>query len=158
MNERRTRDFAVGVFVLIGLCGIAYLSFTVGGLSYTGRGGLKLYATFDQIADLKVRAPVEIAGVPVGQVKGIRLNDDFRARVLLDVDQSLKLPVDSSASIVTSGLLGDRYIAIEIGAEDEFLRDGEEIAYTDSALVLERIIGKFLYNFDKGKDDDKKDE
>ncbi len=153
MLDRTARDFAVGIFVLLGLVAVAYLSLTVGGLTYTGRGGLTLYATFDQIADLKTRAPVEVAGVAVGQVTSIRLDDDYRARVELDLDPKLELPVDSSASIITSGLLGDRYIAIELGAEDESLGDGEEIAFTESALVLERLVGRFLVNVD---DEDEK--
>lgn len=149
MNRRGTRDFTVGLFVLMGLGAIAYLSFTVGGLSYTGRGGLTLYATFDQVADLKIRAPVQISGVAVGQVRGIWLDEDYRARVQLDLDPKVELPIDSSASIVTSGLLGDRYVAIELGAEDQILREGDEITFTESAVVLERLIGKFLVNVDE---------
>jgi phospholipid/cholesterol/gamma-HCH transport system substrate-binding protein len=150
MSSSRIRDLAVGTFVLIGLCAIAYLSLSVGGVGQTP-GGLKLYAVFDQVADLKPRAPVEISGVKVGQVVGVSLEPDtYRARVDIDVDAKLKLPVDSSASIVTAGLLGDRYLAIELGAEEETLVDGEQIAYTESALVLERIIGKAVHNFGGG--------
>jgi len=152
MGRRGTRDFTVGLFVLIGLAAVAYLSFTVGGLSYTGRGGLTLYAIFDQVADLKVRAPVQISGVAVGQVKGIWLDDDYRARVQLDLDPDLELPIDSSASIITAGLLGDRYVALELGAEDQILRDGEELGFTESAMVLERLVGKFLVNVGDGDD------
>ena len=73
--------------------------------------------------------------------------------VWLDVDEKLKLPVDSTAAIVTAGILGDRYVSIDLGAEEEFLRSGEEIAYTESALVLERMIGKFLYNVESDDED-----
>ena len=113
---------------------------------------MRLFATFDQVADLKPRAPVQISGVRVGQVMGVVLDNDYRARVEVEVDASLRLPADSSAAIVTSGLLGDRYIAINLGAEEDFLKGGDEIAYTESALVLERILGKFLYNFGTEKD------
>ncbi len=146
MRRELRRDFLVGLFVLAGLGCIAYLSFSVGGISNEGGTGLSLYATFDQVAGLKTRAPVEIAGVKVGQVTGIRLNDEYRARVDIEVDGSLELPFDSSAAIVTAGLLGDKYITLELGAESEYLQSGEEIAYTESAIVLERLVGKFLYN------------
>jgi phospholipid/cholesterol/gamma-HCH transport system substrate-binding protein len=155
MNANGTRDFVTGLFVVAGLGALAYLSFTVGGLQYKGDGGLPVYALFDQVAGLKPKSPVEIAGVRVGQVRGIRLDEAFRARVDLDLDSSLKLPVDSSAAIVTAGILGDRYIQLTPGAEDEILKAGEQIAYTENALVLERLVGKFLVNVgDKSKDAD----
>jgi phospholipid/cholesterol/gamma-HCH transport system substrate-binding protein len=154
MSASRTRDLGVGFFVFLGLAAIAYLSLSVGGIGDTP-GGLTLYATFDQVADLKPRAPVDIAGVKVGQVVAVALDENYRARVRLDVDPKLQLPIDSSASIVTSGLLGDRYIQIELGAEEEYLADGEAISYTESAIVLERLIGKVVHNFNAGKDDKK---
>jgi len=146
MNASSTRDFLVGLFVLAGLLALAYLSFSIGGLQYKGTGGLTVFATFDQIAGLKPKAPVEIAGVKVGQVTAIRLDDTYRARVDLNLDKDLRLPVDSSAAIVTAGILGDRYIQLSPGAEGSFLQPGEQIAYTESALVMERLIGKFLVN------------
>jgi len=147
MTATTVRDTIVGIFVLIGLGSIAYLSLSVGGVQLDTGDSIRLYATFDQVADLKSRAPVQISGVRVGQVVGVTLDKSYRARVELEVDASLALPYDSSASIVTSGLLGDRYISIDLGAEEDVLVDGDEIAYTESALVLERILGKFLYNF-----------
>jgi phospholipid/cholesterol/gamma-HCH transport system substrate-binding protein len=146
MNDTTSRNLIVGSFVLAGIAALAWLSLSVGGLGQAVPGGLSLYARFDQISGLKTRAPVEISGVKVGQVTGITLGDDYRARVDLDLRPDLELPIDSSASIVTAGLLGDRYIAIDLGAEDQALVSGEEIAYTESAIVMERIIGKFLYN------------
>lgn len=155
MNGNSLRDFITGLFVLTGLVALAWLSFKVGGLQYTGDGGLTVYAVFDQVAGLKPRSPVEIGGVRVGQVKSIGLDDMFRARVDLDLDSSLKLPVDSSAAIVTAGILGDRYIQLTPGAEEEVLKPGEQIPYTENAMVLERLIGKFLVNVgDKSKDSD----
>ncbi|MBI5506912.1 MAG: outer membrane lipid asymmetry maintenance protein MlaD [Deltaproteobacteria bacterium] len=148
MNASPTRDFFVGLFVLAGLLALAYMSFSIGNLQYKGTGGLQVFATFDQIAGLKPKAPVEIAGVKVGQVIGISLDDTYRARVDLDLDKDLQLPIDSSAAIVTAGLLGDRYIQLTPGAEETFLQPGEQIAYTESALVMERLIGKFLVNVD----------
>lgn len=148
MRASPIRDLLVGLFVLAGLGSLAYLSFTLGGANYGGPGGLPLYATFDQIAGLKARAPVEISGVRVGAVTGIQLDEFHRARVDFEIDARLQLPIDTSASIVTAGLLGDRYIALEPGAEDRVLEPGEEIGYTESALVLERLIGRFLYSME----------
>lgn len=158
MNSSSTRDFATGVFVLAGLVCLAWLSFKVGGVRYSGDGGLPVYALFDQVAGLKARAPVEIAGVRVGQVTSIGLDETFRARVDLDLDASLELPVDSSAAIVTAGILGDRYVQLTPGAEDAMLQPGERIAFTESALVLERLIGKFLVNVGDKKEDGEKQE
>ena len=147
MNVSKVRDTIVGLFVLVGMVAVAYLSLSVGGARLDTGKTIRLFAIFDQVADLKPRAPVQISGVHVGQVVGVSLDESYRARVELRIDAALALPYDSSASIVTSGLLGDRYISIALGAEDDLLVDGDEIAYTESALVLERILGKFLYNF-----------
>jgi phospholipid/cholesterol/gamma-HCH transport system substrate-binding protein len=130
------------MFVLVGLAAIAYLSVQVGGLS--GPRGFHLFATFDQIGGLTERAPVVISGVEVGQVSSIRLDDDLRARVDLDIDPSLELPVDTSAAIMTEGILGNKFVELEPGAEDQMLKPGEEIAFTESAVLLERLIGKIV--------------
>jgi phospholipid/cholesterol/gamma-HCH transport system substrate-binding protein len=146
MQPSATRDLIVGLFVAVGLAAIAYLSIQVGGLSYKGPGGLRVYAVFDEIGGLKPRAPVSIAGVTVGQVLSIDLDEGLRARVTLDVDPRLQLPSDTSAGIRTSGLLGDQFIALEPGAEETMLAAGDEIAMTESALSIERLIGKFVQN------------
>lgn len=151
MNRAPLRDLLVGGFVLAGLGAIAYLSLSVGGLSYRGAGGLPLFAKFDELGGLKPRAQVVISGVKVGQVKGIALDDTYRARVGLDLQKDLKLPVDTTASIMTSGLLGDRYISLQLGAEQETLKANDEIAFTESAVILERLIGKLVYSSDRGK-------
>lgn len=146
MQPSATRDLIVGLFVVVGLAAIGYLSIQVGGLTYKGPGGLRLYAVFDEIGGLKPRAPVAIAGVTVGQVIAIDLDPSLRARVTLDVDPKLALPTDTSAGIRTSGLLGDQYIALEPGAEDALLATEEEITYTESALSIERLIGRFVHD------------
>lgn len=146
MNSSPARDLIVGAFVLAALVSIAYLSVTLGGVSYTGKRGLKLYATFDEIGGLRARAPVVIAGVRVGEVDAIVLDPDFRAKTSLDVDASLELPTDTSASIVTAGVLGDQYISLEPGGEETFLHSGDEITFTQSAIILERLIGKLVQN------------
>jgi len=155
MQPSPTRDLLVGLFVLSGLAALAYLSIQVGGVAYTGPGGLRLYATFEQVGGLRPRAPIAIAGVKVGQVAAIDLDQDLRARVALDIDPRLKLPVDTEARIVTSGLLGDQFIALEPGAEDEVLKPGSEIGFTESAISLEGLIGKFVNNANLDQKDEK---
>ena len=157
MQTSTARDFIVGLFVLTGLSAIGYLSLRIGGLDSPGRGGITLYAKFDEIADLKARAPVQLAGVTVGQVTSIHLDKDYRARVDMLVAPDVELPVDTSASVVTAGLLGDRYIALLPGAEEDYLKNGEEITYTQSALVLEKLVGKFLVNVDDDSKEKDKD-
>jgi len=154
MERSPVRDFIVGLFVLAGLAAIAWLSFSVGGFSFHGRGGLKLLADFNETGDLKVRAPVVIAGVRVGEVTGLSLDKDFRALVEMNVDPDLKLPTDTQASIVTAGVLGDRYISLQPGGEDQLLKTGDKITYTESAISLERLIGQLVYGSTKS---DRKD-
>ena len=122
-----------------------FLWATLGGVSYTGSGGLTLYAAFDEIGGLKPRAQVVIGGVRIGQVKQISLSEDYQALVMMNIDEEVSLPIDTEASILTAGVLGDQYIALEpIGIEEGMLRPGDEIAITHGAVVLERLIGKFL--------------
>jgi phospholipid/cholesterol/gamma-HCH transport system substrate-binding protein len=150
MQTSPSRDFAVGLFVLIGLGALGYLSLQVGGLSTSG--GLVLHATFEQIGGLAERAPVVISGVKVGRVTKIELSDDLRARVTLDVDQKLELPTDTSASIRTAGLLGDQFIELQPGAEDALLAPGGEIGMTESALSIESLVGSLVHDADLGDD------
>jgi len=145
MKRSPTRDFAVGLFVLAGLAAIAYLSFTLGGFSFGTRSGITLYASFDQIGGLKPRAPVVVSGVKVGQVKAITLDKSYRARAELHLEEGLQLPADSSASIMTSGLLGDQYISLQLGGDDRILQSGDEISFTESAVILERLIGQIVH-------------
>jgi len=139
------QDFIVGLFVIMGLSAIAYLSLEVGGMAYTGKGGLKLVATFDEIGGLTARAPVVISGVKVGQVTGIELDDDLRAKVVLDVREDLELSIDTSASIRTAGLLGNQFVALEPGGEIDMLEQGDDLDFTESALNLESLISAFVH-------------
>lgn len=145
MQASPGRDLVVGLFVAAGFAAIGYLSLQVGGLSYKGPGGFQLVATFDEIGGLSVRAPVVISGVKVGRVERISLDENLRARVTVDLDPQLELPVDSSGAIRTAGLLGDQFIALEPGGEEELLRSGDQIAFTEGALNLERLVGAFIH-------------
>jgi phospholipid/cholesterol/gamma-HCH transport system substrate-binding protein len=153
--QARARDFGVGAFLLAGIAAVAVLSISVGGATYRGPGGLEIAVTFDQIGGLKSRAPVVISGVKVGQVASIALDGDLRARVVLDVDRTLKLPTDSSATILTAGLLGDQYIELTPGGEDEFLASGDEIQLKQDAFVLERMIGRLIQNLGSSEKEEK---
>jgi phospholipid/cholesterol/gamma-HCH transport system substrate-binding protein len=154
MQSSPSRDLAVGLFVLIGLAAVGYLSLNLGGMTFSGNGGLALHATFNQIGGLAERAPVVISGVKVGKVTKIELGQDLRARVTLDVDSTLELPVDTSASIRTSGLLGDQFIELEPGAEDELLKAGGEIELTESALSIEKLVGSLVHDAGLGDDEE----
>jgi phospholipid/cholesterol/gamma-HCH transport system substrate-binding protein len=159
MKRSSTRDVLVGLFVLAGIAAIAYLSLRVGGLAGGPPGGFTVFATFDEIGGLKARSQVVVSGVKVGQVKSIGLDKNYRARVELDLDPRVPLPADTSASIVTSGVLGDRYIELQLGGDPQLLKSGEDIGFTESAVILERMIGKFIHNIgvDKGDQGKKED-
>jgi phospholipid/cholesterol/gamma-HCH transport system substrate-binding protein len=157
LNRSPIRDLLVGVFVLSGLAALAYLSIQLGGATYSGPGGLTLYASFDEIGGLAKRAPVVIGGVKVGQVKQIELAPDgsFRARVMMDIDKTLKIPDDTQAAILTQGVLGNQYVGLSPGGSETALADGGEISYTQSAVVIERLIGKLIQTLGGGKEDEK---
>ena len=144
MQSSPIRDLFVGLFVVCGILALAYLTFQVGGVSLRTEGGFTLYAAFDDIGGLKKRAPVSISGVKVGQVSDVQLDDFLRARVTLDLAPGIELPLDSTARIQTSGVLGDQFIALEAGGEEDMLSAGDEIEFTESALSLERLVGKFV--------------
>ena len=152
MQKSSTRDFLVGMFVLAGLVAVVYLSAKLGGLSYKGSGGFELIAIFDDVGGLSQRSPVKISGVKVGQVHSIHLDEDLRAQVSLDLDPMLELPVDSSAAIRTAGLLGDQFVSLEPGAEDELLVPGELFTYTESALSLDKLVGRLVHGDAFGDD------
>jgi phospholipid/cholesterol/gamma-HCH transport system substrate-binding protein len=152
MERSSTRDFVVGLFVLAGIAAIAYLSISIGGFNLRNPDRMKLFATFDETGALAKGAPVVIGGVRVGEISAITLQqDDFRARVTMNVDPKLQLPADTFASIVTAGVLGDQYIELKPGGEDKVLKDGDTITHTESAVILEQLISQFIYGSAKGK-------
>jgi phospholipid/cholesterol/gamma-HCH transport system substrate-binding protein len=147
--QNRTLEVGVGLFLLAGILALLLLALRVSGLSTsTNTDTYKLYAYFDNIAGLTVRAKVTMAGVTIGKVTGIDLDKDtFTGKVTLQLDKKVNnLPLDSTASILTAGLLGEKYIGISVGGDDKQLADGGTIHDTQSSLVLEDLIGKFLLN------------
>jgi phospholipid/cholesterol/gamma-HCH transport system substrate-binding protein len=145
--QRSTLDLWVGLFVMAGIGALLVLAMKVGNMSAGGGETYALSANFDNIGGLKPRAPVKSAGVVVGRVSGISFdNEKFNARVTLNIEKTYKFPKDTSASILTSGLLGEQYIGLEGGGDTVNLNAGDKIKQTQSAVVLEKLIGQFLYS------------
>ena len=139
----------VGFFVLLGIAGLLFLALKAANLgSFTASGDTySLTAKFDNIGGLKVRAPVRSAGVTVGRVASISLDPKtYQGVVRLDMQRNVQFPSDSSARILTSGLLGDQYVGLEAGAEEKVFVAGDTIKQTQSAVVLESLISQFLFN------------
>ena len=138
-------ELAVGIFMLIGLLGVAYLVVNLGGIDLFGSKYTKIYAQFDSVSGLKEGARVEIAGVLVGKVDKIRLDQDDMAMVELLVFPHVKLQADVIASVKTQGIIGDKFIKISPGGDDSYLKDGDQITETESAIDLEDLISKYVF-------------
>jgi phospholipid/cholesterol/gamma-HCH transport system substrate-binding protein len=155
--QKKILEMAVGLFMIAGLLSLLMLALKISGLSQGNTSNYyRLIAEFDNIGSLKERAPIRIAGVKVGQIEKIELqNQHFKARVTLLINKNENnLPDDTSASILTEGLLGSNYIALTPGFEENALKDGDAITNTHPALILENLIGQLLFNL-KDKDKDK---
>lgn len=147
--QNRTLEVGVGLFLLAGLLALLLLALRVSGLTVgSSENTYKVYAHFENIAGLTIRSKVTMAGVTIGKVTAIDLDrNSYMGRVTMVLDDAVdNLPADSTASILTAGLLGEKYIGISVGGEEEVLRDGSTIHDTQSSLVLEDLIGKFLLN------------
>jgi phospholipid/cholesterol/gamma-HCH transport system substrate-binding protein len=145
--QRITLDLWVGLFVMAGLVALVILAMKVGNLgSFTAPETYTVYAEFDNIGGLKARAPVKSAGVVVGRVTAIDFDtESYKARVRMEVEQRYPFSKDTSAAILTSGLLGEQYVGLETGADSAMLKDEDKITLTQSAVVLEKLIGQFIY-------------
>jgi len=148
MTSRKI-EILVGLFVAAAIAAFFMLAMSVSNMSsYSGGESYQLKANFDNIGGLKVRSPVAAGGVRIGRVVAIEYdNESYVASVTMEVDAKYnKFPLDTAASILTSGLLGEQFIGFEPGAEEDYLKNGDEIDLTQSALVLEQVIGQFLYS------------
>lgn len=147
--KQSTLELWVGIFVAIGLAAIAFLSFNIANLSTQSSGkNYTLYAEFGDIGGLKVKAPVKSAGVVIGRITKIELDTKkFVAKVTMNIDDHYQFSQDTSAEILTSGLLGEQYIGLTQGGDETMLANGDQITLTNSALVLEQLLGKFMTNF-----------
>jgi phospholipid/cholesterol/gamma-HCH transport system substrate-binding protein len=143
---KKSIETLVGVFVLLGMLGLVFLAMKAANLGSVGGGDTyAVQARFDNIGGLKPRAPVRTAGVVVGRVKSISLDPKtFQGVVTLEIEKGYQFPKDTAAKILTAGLLGDQYIGLEPGGDDANLGPGETLAQTQSAVVLENLIGQFL--------------
>ena len=144
--QRTTLDLWVGIFVIVGIGALMMLSLKVGNLNInSSTQSYVLTGHFENIGGLKVRAPVKSAGVVVGRVTNIQFNTQTYDAVVT-MDSSFSFPKDTFASILTSGLLGEQYIGLSAGGDEVMLKDGDNIMKTNSAMVLEELIGRFLFN------------
>lgn len=147
--DRTLLDLWVGIFVAIGIAALFVLALKVGNAGTTFNTGAtyRVNAEFDNIGGLKVRAPVKGAGVVVGRVAEIHFdNDRYQATVTLALDKRYSFPKDTTASILTSGLLGEVYVGLGAGGDDKKLAGGDRISITQSAVVLEQLIGQILFS------------
>jgi len=146
--KKQSFDIWVGLFVAIGLVALLFLALKAGNMSaFTFQPTYQVSARFDNIGGLKPRAPVKSAGVVVGRVAEIRFDDQtYQATVVMTLEERYKFPKDTSAKILTSGLLGEQYIGLEPGGDSDMMAQGSKLTQTQSAIVLENLIGQFLYN------------
>ena len=151
--KRQFVEIIVGLFVIAGVVALLFLSLKVSNLnSVAVTDPYQVNARFDNIGSLKVRAPVTMAGVKIGRVNEIRLDSaSYQAEVVMDISGEYKnLPIDSSASINTQGLLGEQFVSLEPGGQQEYLANGDHIRLTQSAVVLENLIGELLFSNSQG--------
>jgi phospholipid/cholesterol/gamma-HCH transport system substrate-binding protein len=145
---RRQTETLVGLFVALGLLAILFLALKAANLaSFSFDSTYAIEARFDNIGGLKVRAPVKSAGVTVGRIASISFdNKTFQGLVTMEIDRRYEFPTDSSAKVLTAGLLGDQYIGIDPGGDEKNLKPGDNLKMTQSAVVLENLIGQMLYS------------
>lgn len=146
--EKKSVEILVGVFVLLGMLGVVFLALKAANLgSFSAGDTYTLYARFDNIGGLKVRGPVRSAGVTVGRIASIKLDPKtYQGVVQLEIERQVQFPADTSARILTAGLLGDQYIGLEAGGDEKMFQPNDTIKQTQSAVVLESLISQFLFN------------
>ena len=144
--HRTSIEIAVGIFMLIGIACVGYLTIKLGRMELVGGDHYTVSAHFQSVSGLRTGASVEMAGVPVGRVDAIMLDQEREdARVLLKIENHIQLTEDVLASVKTSGLIGDKFILLTLGSSDELLSDGDEITETESAVDLQGLIGKYAF-------------
>lgn len=145
MYASRTTQLIVGIFAILGIVALAVLSLSLGKISLFPPPGYTLYASFDNISGLKVGDQVQLAGVQIGKVVNIGIKD-YRAQVAMRINDGVKIDDQAIAAIKTSGIIGDKYVSIQLGPGDHYLADGATIQQTQSAFVLEDAIGQLINN------------
>lgn len=147
MKNAKTLEALVGGFVILGLLGLIFLAYKVSNVNRLGNdGSYTLYANFTSISGLKSGASITLAGVKIGSVDSIEIDkENYEARVALSIDNRYdNIPIDSSVSVLTQGLLGEKYLGLDIGAEEKYFTDGGKFDFTKSSIVLERLIDQFF--------------
>ena len=146
--NRSTIDLWVGLFVVAGMAALLFLALKVGNLAtFSNSQAYQVYAKFSNIGGLKARAPIKSAGVVVGRVATIRFdNESYEAIVEMNLDAAYQFPRDTTAKILTSGILGEQYVGLEAGGDGVMLKSGDRLRLTQSAVVLENLISQFLFN------------
>jgi phospholipid/cholesterol/gamma-HCH transport system substrate-binding protein len=148
--DYKKSEIAAGAFLLLGIAVLAYLSISIGGLNLLARDDYRLFARFSNVGDLRLRAPVKVAGVTIGRVEAIRLAD-YYAEVELAVNRNVRLPADTIASIATAGLLGESHVSLSPGAADRNLAPGARITQTEPALNMADLLSRYAFgNADRG--------
>ena len=155
MQQTRSVELGTGLFVLLGLSALFFLTTqTTGSEAFTGKETYSVTARFDNVGSLKDRAPVSMSGVTIGRVTSVTFDPvALDAEVTFVIDKQYdQIPDDSDASILTSGLLGSQYIGLQAGGSEDYLADGSEVQFTQSAIVIENLISKYLFNNSSGND------
>lgn len=144
--KRANIEMAVGLFLVAGFLSFIYLTVKLGDIEYFADETYRVTASFNSISGLKEGASVEIAGVKVGKVTGIRLdNDEYEAEIALEINKDVRLQEDSIAAIRTAGIIGDRFVNIKPGGSDIYIEDGDELEETESAISLEELVSKYMF-------------
>jgi len=157
MQQTRSVEMGTGLFVLLGMAALFFLTTqTTGSDNFSAADTFTVSARFDNVGSLKNRAPVAMSGVTIGRVSSVRFDPAMLdAEVIFEIDSQYdQIPDDSDASILTAGLLGSQYIGLQAGGSDLYLEDGSEIQFTQSAIVIENLISKYLFNSSSDEDDD----
>src|SRR5258708_37525306 len=149
MYASRTTQFIVGIFTLLGIAALAILSLSLGKVALLPTPGYTLFASFDNISGLKKSDQVQLAGVQVGKVVGIGLKNE-REQIAMRINEGVQVDADSIAAIKTSGIIGDKYVSVQLGPSDRILKDGDTIRQTQSAFVLEDAIGQLINSSGSG--------
>lgn len=145
--QKHTTELIVGIFVVLGLAAMTYLSVRLGDVEIFGRKGYMVYAEFDSVSGLREGATVEMAGVEIGKIEKIRL-EDFMSLVEMNIKPDVKIPDDTIASIRTSGLIGEKFIKLNPGGSDEWIKDGDKITDTESSVDIEELISKYIFSLE----------
>ncbi len=146
MQSYRRAEISVGVFVFVGLLAIAWMAIRIGQVGGLGESGYELHAVFDDVGGIRRGGDVMMAGVVIGRVDAVRLKDSDKAELLLRIHNDVKITTDAFASIRTKGIIGDRYVRITQGMEEDYLQPGDEIEETESAINIEDLISKYIFN------------